>query len=393
MWSNLDEPEMTLPPKHARVFCAALGYLSDQVGWDEQEDWWHYDSSLFDRLTQGQKQSVLLEVTRALLDERVAVPPVTAARAAAVAQVYQTMEELITADIETEGDSWMRALLLDAMDEANYWENVNATRPLGEPPTVRPSPDSPDIDMWAFLVEVLSDTVLADRDFELEAAFGDLDPEKTAEVKRMMSIAPDYFTQVPEDPTPERLEKIHRELLDLLPDDRDRIVSLSEPEEPGAVMDRYHLLAAEIFAYSFANYEDHLGIGNTRYEALMPDDARTLERAEHERWPVEKVARELDVPVEEAATLQRRFLRARDVVDAKNPAESFRWGVRHSVERAVAEGLRDEASIERLVMQICYRAADLAFLLDREGTPLSRYSWQLRREGDVEVDSFDEEDF
>ena len=393
MWSNLNEPEMTLPAQHARLFCAAVGYLSDQIGWDEQEDWWSEDISVFDRLTQGQKQSVLLEVTRALLDEHTEAPPVTAARAAAVAQVYQTIEDMITADIETSGDMQTRVMLLEAMDEANYWDNANSSLPLGEPPVVPPSPDCSDVDEWAHFVEVLCNTVLDDRDFDLEATFGDLDPEKTAEVKRLMSIAPDYFTQVPEDPTPERLEQIHRELLDLLPDDRDRIVSLSEPEEPGAVMDRYHLLAAEIFAYSFANYEDHLGIGNMRYEELMPDDARTLERAEHERWPVERLAQALEVTLDEAAAFQRRFLRARDIVDAKNPAESFRWGVRHSIERAVAEGLRDEASIERLVKQICYRAADLAFLLDREGTRLSRYSRQLRREGDAEENSFDEEDF
>ena len=45
------------------------------------------------------------------------------------------------------------------------------------------------------------------------------------------------------------------------------------------------------------------------------------------------------------------------------------------------------------VKQICYRAADLAFLLGREETPLSRYSRQLHSEGDAEEDSFDEEDF
>lgn len=55
-------------------------------------------------------------------------------------------------------------------------------------------------------------------------------------------------------------------------------------------------------------------------------------------------------------------------------------GVRHSIELAVAEGLRDEPSIERLVTQICYRAADLAVLLKRERKPLRNYSDDLRRE-------------
>jgi hypothetical protein len=149
-------------------------------------------------------------------------------------------------------------------------------------------------------------------------------------------------------------------------------------------MDRIHLLAAEIFAYSYANYEDHLGIGNVRFQKLMPDEARTLERAAAEGWPTERIARELHCDEAEAAESLRSYHRAREVVDAENPAKSFRWGVRHAIENAANEGLGDEASVERLVTQICYRAADLAFLLEREGKPLSRYSRHLRREPGVE---------
>jgi len=159
-------------------------------------------------------------------------------------------------------------------------------------------------------------------------------------------------------------------------------------------MDRYQLLAAEIYGYSFANYEDHLGIGNIRYEKLMPNDARMLERAETEGWPVERVAKKLKTNKEVAADLLRAFRLAREVVDAENPAESFRWGVRHTIERAIREGLRDEPSVERLVTQICYRAADLGFLLKREGKTLARYSRHLRREPGTEYYEgyFDEED-
>lgn len=159
-------------------------------------------------------------------------------------------------------------------------------------------------------------------------------------------------------------------------------------------MNRYHLLAAEIFSYSYDNYDDHLGIGNIRYDKLMPDDARLLERAENEGWPLERVARELKVDMEQAAISMRAFRHALEVVDAENPAESFRWAVRHCIEAAIAEGLRDEPSIERLVKQICYRAADLGFLLKREGKPLSRYSRHLRREPGTEYSPgyFDEED-
>jgi hypothetical protein len=73
-------------------------------------------------------------------------------------------------------------------------------------------------------------------------------------------------------------------------------------------------------------------------------------------------------------------------VDAPTPAESFRRGVRYSIQDAVEEGLTDEKAIERLVTQICYRAADLAYLLDLEQRRLSDYSEELREEPDFDFD-------
>ena len=43
-------------------------------------------------------------------------------------------------------------------------------------------------------------------------------------------------------------------------------------------LSRSQLLAAEIFGYSYAKYVDHLGIGNIRFDKLMPDDAIKLDR-------------------------------------------------------------------------------------------------------------------
>ncbi len=149
-------------------------------------------------------------------------------------------------------------------------------------------------------------------------------------------------------------------------------------------MNRAQLLAAEIFGYSFAHYADHLGIGHVRYERLMPEDVETLETAEREGWPATKIAAALEVDVERAGELLEALQRAREVVDAENPAEAFRNGVRFSIWHAVEEGLRDPEAIEKLVTQICYRAADLAFLLERAGKTLSQYSRHLRREPGVE---------
>lgn len=149
-------------------------------------------------------------------------------------------------------------------------------------------------------------------------------------------------------------------------------------------MDREKLLAAEIFGYSFANYKDHLGIGNVRYERLMPEMVRTLEKAARENWAIPTLAEELKVNADEAERFMEGFKRARQIVDAENPAESFRNAVRFSTQDAVRDGLHSPEAIEAFVTQICFRAADLAFLLKLRGEPLFRYSRHLRKERDME---------
>lgn len=160
-----------------------------------------------------------------------------------------------------------------------------------------------------------------------------------------------------------------------------------------STMNRTQLLAAELFSYSYANYQDHLGV-NERFDRLMPHTVETLETAEREEWPTTKLARELDVDIEQAEDLLQRLQDARSVVDADNPAEAFRSGVRQSIRLALDLGHENTEDVEKLVMQICYRAADLAYLLKLEGTSLSRFSRHLRRDPEVEYHDgyFDEEE-
>jgi hypothetical protein len=147
-------------------------------------------------------------------------------------------------------------------------------------------------------------------------------------------------------------------------------------------MERIHLLASEIFKYSYANYEEHLGI-NDRFDKLMPKDAMLLESAIREKWSVESVAKKLEVPLDTAKHLITATHEALAIVDAENPAESFRRAVEQSIHYALEEGLHSQNAVERLVTQICYRAADLGMLLEREGHSLSQYSRHLRKEKDV----------
>ncbi len=146
-------------------------------------------------------------------------------------------------------------------------------------------------------------------------------------------------------------------------------------------MNRIQLLAAETFHYSYDNYDDHLGV-NARFDRLMPNDVVLLEKATDEKWPLNRIAGELDIDPETAKNLLGSFEKARLIVDAKSPAESFRIGVRFSIQDAVAAGLRDDKAVESLVTQICYRAADLSYLLKQQNRQLSEFSGELRVEPD-----------
>ena len=150
-------------------------------------------------------------------------------------------------------------------------------------------------------------------------------------------------------------------------------------------MESIHLLAAELFAYSYAHYEDHLGV-NERFDRVMPRDAKILEKVFKEGWSPEEIAQEIDTSTENAKKLLDSTREALEVIDAENPAESFRCAVKQSIKRTLEKGLTGSGSIEELVGQICYRAADLGFLLDMEGHRLSQYSRHLRREPDTEYD-------
>ena len=63
--------------------------------------------------------------------------------------------------------------------------------------------------------------------------------------------------------------------------------------------------------------------------------------------------------------------------------------MRYSIQYDVEKGLKDQDDIERLVTQICYRAADLAYLLDMEGKRLSDYSHDLRETTGLDLEDPD----
>jgi hypothetical protein len=207
---------MILPPAQAAVFRAAVGCLSDFIGWDDSTGGWESGLSVFDRLTPGQRQAALLTMAQALLQRQVAAPPVTAVLAAAVAATYDALLGLIETEIQfEEGRTDLRRDVLAAVTETGYWQQIPESRSAAEAPTPSPTPWCTDMDQWAELVDALRDEILDDCDHALEDGLVDSAPSTAGAMKRMLGIDRDYFVTVPDDPSPARMQEIHEELIRL----------------------------------------------------------------------------------------------------------------------------------------------------------------------------------
>ena len=145
-------------------------------------------------------------------------------------------------------------------------------------------------------------------------------------------------------------------------------------------LNRLQLLTAEIFSYSFAHFADHVGIGNVRFDKLMPDDAQKLETAVKENWNLSRTANELGVDADTAAALLTNTRNAINIVDAPNPAIGFREAISQLVLDAAEKGLNSEDDVAHLVTQICYRVSDLRFLLMADKSELKTYCKDFRDE-------------
>ena len=88
-------------------------------------------------------------------------------------------------------------------------------------------------------------------------------------------------------------------------------------------MNKTELLAAETFAYSYANYADHLGI-NPRFDKYMPDEIKTIEKIINSNGGADEIAAKLDVEKKLAEQiLTNYFFEAKKIVSADNAAASF----------------------------------------------------------------------
>jgi len=183
--------DRTLDGAEARLFAEALWDFVCELEVDEG----NYDVGLevFDRLTYGQKVSLLSIISSGLLKPDEPIRKLTAAVEGAIAAVFDHLKMAVIVEIdEPEIKSNWRKLILAARLKAEGEE--------------LPSVDCRDMEEWDIEIAQLADLILWDADYEDEDLYIDKPPEEAQRLKDFMRIKDEYFLDVPEDFKPNEIE-------------------------------------------------------------------------------------------------------------------------------------------------------------------------------------------
>ncbi len=183
--------DRTLDGAEARLFAEALWDFVQELQVDEGD----YDVGLevFDRLTYGQKVSVLSIIGNGLLKPDVPIHKLTAVVEGAIAAVFDHLEMAVIIEIdEPEIKSNWRKMILAARREVGAEE--------------LPKVGCEDEQEWLIEIEESSYSILWDYDFEDEDLYIDKPPEEAQALKDFMRMRDDYSLEIPEDLKPKEIE-------------------------------------------------------------------------------------------------------------------------------------------------------------------------------------------
>lgn len=196
MW-HTNNGDRTLEGAEARVFAHALWDFVQELENNKGD----YDVALpvFDRLTYGQKASLLSIVGRGLLKPESHIRELTAVVECAVAAVFEflKMEVIIEIDDPDSETSWRKVILA-------------ARRQAGAEDL--PDADCIDVQEWFFEIEAMAEMILWDNDYLSESDFVDDSPEDSDRLKELIGITDDYFLEIADDPKPSEIDTILSEL-------------------------------------------------------------------------------------------------------------------------------------------------------------------------------------
>jgi hypothetical protein len=228
MW-RMQDGNRVLNDAEWKVFRAGLAVLHHCVEMDinDQTDDTSTGVPAFDRSTAEQKLALLAEVARAVRDPSVPIPSHTAANEAALMAVLVTFLDMLRDEVDSTSieptKTDLRGLLLAAISSR------------GGRPRRLPIHTNRRREVWDDLHECLLERIFWDRDFDLGDEFLDLPPEVARAELSRLTIDPDYFLAVPDEPTRQGLITARQTLAGML--------GLPVPDDDGLypmLLDFYH---------------------------------------------------------------------------------------------------------------------------------------------------------
>ena len=188
---------------------------------ETEEEPWGYGVTLFDELTWQQQLAVLDLLATNLLRETDETLELSGINEAAVAAVYQNIVQQIELEIELHPVSpvefrcrWRQAAL-DAYRE-NEDDDVLRHEVLSQDADRASVFDIEaeclEVDRWRWLVDLLADRVLWDRDFEMVNEMIDAPTERAAAMRAALGITPGYYTAIAPDPTDHQVDALFESL-------------------------------------------------------------------------------------------------------------------------------------------------------------------------------------
>lgn len=225
MWAT-SHGDRTLNGDEAQLVLNSVAYLHDMItsGVDMGEPH-HTEVAMFNALQPTQQMAILHEVAHGLLDPNKPVVELTAIREATIYVIYSELKCLVQIEIElSQGGKPhfdIRDQIVKASHQANRSENEKDNEwvdgmDFGESDSYEPPPrDCVETEKWNDSIEHLVDMILWDRDFQLEPAFADHDPQMVKEIKQYMGINENYFSVAAPDANSKEYLRLHRELVGL----------------------------------------------------------------------------------------------------------------------------------------------------------------------------------
>jgi hypothetical protein len=187
-----------LEPKESILFAESLLDLLEDFNLSDNDDY-PLGITAFDRLTYGQKISVLSTVANGLLRTDAPMVTLTAALEAAIAAVFEHLRNMIIIEIDDEQpQTYWRQIVIAARKEAQGEEI--------------PAPDCDDLKEWDIELECVEEGILWDADYEIEHLYADRSPAEARELRQMTGITDEYFNYIPEDPKDEEIKSKLSEL-------------------------------------------------------------------------------------------------------------------------------------------------------------------------------------